>query len=66
VVGGIDPARELLLSALRAGKSVVSANKALLAEHATELFTAASKYRSARSRCCARCGSRWLATGSPG
>jgi len=41
VVGGIDPARELLLSALSAGKSVVSANKALLAEHATELFAAA-------------------------
>ena len=32
VIGGIEPARTLLLSALRAGKSVVTANKALLAE----------------------------------
>ena len=41
VIGGIEPARTLLLSALRNGKSVVSANKALLAEHAEELFAAA-------------------------
>jgi homoserine dehydrogenase len=41
VIGGIEPSRSLLLSALRAGKSVVSANKALLAEHAAELFAAA-------------------------
>jgi homoserine dehydrogenase len=41
VIGGIDPARGLLLNALRSGKSVVSANKALLAEHAGQLFTAA-------------------------
>ncbi|HEY0448443.1 homoserine dehydrogenase [Actinophytocola sp.] len=41
VVGGIEPARTLLLDALRAGKSVVTANKALLAEHAAELFAAA-------------------------
>ena len=41
VIGGIEPARSLLLSALRSGKSVVSANKALLAEHAQELFAAA-------------------------
>jgi len=41
VIGGIEPARTLLLSALRGGKSVVSANKALLAEHAEELFAAA-------------------------
>src|SRR3954453_69810 len=31
VIGGIEPARTLLLSALNGGKSVVSANKALLA-----------------------------------
>ncbi|HYS35300.1 MAG TPA: homoserine dehydrogenase, partial [Pseudonocardiaceae bacterium] len=31
VIGGIEPARGLLLAALRAGKSVVTANKALLA-----------------------------------
>ncbi len=41
VIGGIEPARALLLNALRSGKSVVSANKALLAEHAGELFAAA-------------------------
>lgn len=41
VIGGIEPARTLLLAALRAGKSVVTANKALLAEHSAELFEAA-------------------------
>jgi homoserine dehydrogenase len=41
VIGGIEPARTLLLTALRAGKSVVTANKALLAEHGAELFAAA-------------------------
>ncbi|MEU5693602.1 homoserine dehydrogenase [Actinosynnema sp. NPDC020468] len=41
LIGGIEPARTLLLDALRAGKSVVSANKALLAEHSAELFEAA-------------------------
>ncbi|WP_394615926.1 homoserine dehydrogenase [Lentzea sp. JNUCC 0626] len=41
VIGGIDPTRGLLLEALRNGKSVVTANKALLAEHGPELFEAA-------------------------
>jgi homoserine dehydrogenase len=41
VIGGIEPARTLLTDALRAGKSVVTANKALLAEHAADLFAAA-------------------------
>ena len=41
VIGGIEPARTLLLAALRAGKSVVTANKALLAEHGAQLFEAA-------------------------
>jgi homoserine dehydrogenase len=41
VVGGIDPVRGWLLSALSKGKSVVTANKALLAEHAADLFAAA-------------------------
>ncbi|MCE6997925.1 homoserine dehydrogenase [Saccharothrix sp. S26] len=40
VIGGIEPARTLLLAALRGGKSVVTANKALLAEHSAELFEA--------------------------
>ncbi|XVV02552.1 homoserine dehydrogenase [Actinosynnema sp. CA-248983] len=41
VIGGIEPTRTLLLQALRSGKSVVTANKALLAEHSGELFEAA-------------------------
>ena len=41
VVGGIEPMRTLLLGALRAGKSVVTANKALLAEYTAELAEAA-------------------------
>ncbi len=41
VIGGIDPARGLLLEALNNGKSVVTANKALLAEHGSDLFEAA-------------------------
>jgi homoserine dehydrogenase len=42
VIGGIEPARSLLLSALRGGKSVVSANKALLAEDGATLYEAAA------------------------
>ena len=40
-VGGIDPARELLLSAMAHGASVVTANKALLAEDGPTLYAAA-------------------------
>jgi homoserine dehydrogenase len=40
-IGGIEPARTLLLQALRRGASVVTANKALLAEHGPELYGAA-------------------------
>ncbi len=40
--GGIEPARTLILSALGAGKDVVTANKALLAEHGGEIFAAAA------------------------
>ncbi|QGK71191.1 homoserine dehydrogenase [Allosaccharopolyspora coralli] len=43
LVGGIEPARSLLLAALRSGKSVVTANKALLAEYGSELFAAADE-----------------------
>jgi homoserine dehydrogenase len=42
VIGGIEPVRSLLLSALRAGKSVVTANKALLAEDGATLYDAAT------------------------
>ncbi|MGH3909010.1 MAG: homoserine dehydrogenase [Pseudonocardiaceae bacterium] len=41
VIGGIEPARSLLLAALCSGRGVVTANKALLAEHGAELFIAA-------------------------
>lgn len=41
VMGGISPARELVLAALGSGKPVVTANKALLAAHGSELFAAA-------------------------
>ncbi len=41
VIGGIDPTRELLLTALRRGAAVVTANKALLAEAGPELYEAA-------------------------
>jgi homoserine dehydrogenase len=43
VIGGIEPARTLILSALEHGASVVSANKALLAEDGSTLFAAADR-----------------------
>lgn len=43
LIGGIHPAKELILAALRSGKDVVTANKALLAEHGRELFTEAER-----------------------
>jgi homoserine dehydrogenase len=44
VIGGIEPARSLILSAMEAGASVVTANKALLAERGAELHAAADKF----------------------
>jgi homoserine dehydrogenase len=41
LMGGINPARELVLAAIAAGKHVVTANKALLAMHGNEIFAAA-------------------------
>jgi homoserine dehydrogenase len=43
VIGGIEPARTLILSALENGASVVTANKALLAEDGPTLHEAAEK-----------------------
>ena len=43
VIGGIEPARTLIMQALANKKSVVTANKALLAKHAAELFEVADK-----------------------
>ncbi len=42
VVGGIEPSKHLILSAFKQGASVVSANKALLAQDGTELHRAAA------------------------
>ncbi|HET7134770.1 MAG TPA: homoserine dehydrogenase, partial [Casimicrobiaceae bacterium] len=41
LIGGTTVARALVLEAIRAGKHVVTANKALLAVHGTEIFAAA-------------------------
>lgn len=45
LIGGIEPARSLLLEAVRKKKSVVTANKALLALHGEELFQAVHSNR---------------------
>ena len=41
LIGGLEPARSVMLQLLEAGKDIVTANKALLAEHGPELFTRA-------------------------
>ncbi|HEY4234308.1 MAG TPA: homoserine dehydrogenase, partial [Lacipirellulaceae bacterium] len=38
LIGGLEPARKIMLRLLESGKDVVTANKALLAEHGPELF----------------------------
>jgi len=43
LIGGIEPARSLVLEAIAAGKDVVTANKALLAKHGREVFQAAER-----------------------
>ncbi len=42
LIGGIEPARKFMLRAIENKKHVVTANKALLAEHGCEIFSAAS------------------------
>ena len=42
VMGGTDPTRELVLSTLRSGKPLVTANKELLARHGAEVLAAAA------------------------
>jgi homoserine dehydrogenase len=44
VIGGIQPAHSLILAALKLGKSVVTANKALLAEHGEQLNRVSRDY----------------------
>ncbi len=43
LIGGYSPAKELVLTAIENGKHVVTANKALIAMHGNEIFTAAQK-----------------------
>jgi homoserine dehydrogenase len=43
LIGGTDDAKRLVLQAIAAGKHVVTANKALIAEHGDEIFAAAAK-----------------------
>jgi len=45
LIGGLEPARTIILESLRAGKDVVTANKAVLARHGTELFDAAREHK---------------------
>jgi homoserine dehydrogenase len=45
LLGGVEPARTLVLAALASGTPVVTANKSLLAAHGDELFDAASRAR---------------------
>ncbi|MCX5929568.1 MAG: homoserine dehydrogenase [Synechococcus sp. LacPavin_0920_WC12_MAG_50_7] len=42
VMGGIEPARSLILAAIEAGKAVVTANKAVIARHGAEIAAAAA------------------------
>jgi homoserine dehydrogenase len=44
LIGGIEPARTIVLRLLENGKDVITANKALLAQHGAELFDTARKY----------------------
>lgn len=45
LIGGLQPAKELVLQAIANGKHVITANKALIAEHGNELFAAAEEQR---------------------
>ncbi|HEX2087038.1 MAG TPA: homoserine dehydrogenase [Solirubrobacteraceae bacterium] len=45
LIGGLEPARDYVLRAMRAGKHVVTANKQLLAEHGEELWATAREHR---------------------
>ena len=43
LIGGLEPARSLILKAIASGKHVVTANKAAIALHGAEIFTAANE-----------------------
>src|SRR5512136_818682 len=44
LVGGIEPAKSFIMKAIRSGKHIVTANKALLALHGDEIFRAARRF----------------------
>ena len=44
LIGGYEPARELVMKAIANGKHVVTANKALIARHGNEIFAAAQEH----------------------
>ena len=44
LMGGVEPARDYVLRAMRAGKHVVSANKQLLSQHGEELWACAREH----------------------
>lgn len=43
LIGGLEPARSLILQAISHGKHIVTANKAAIARHGEEIFTAANE-----------------------
>jgi homoserine dehydrogenase len=43
LIGGLEPARSLILTAIQQGKHVVTANKAVIARYGDEIFTAANQ-----------------------
>jgi homoserine dehydrogenase len=43
VLGGLEPARSLILKAIAGGKHIVTANKAVIARYGNEIFTAANE-----------------------
>jgi homoserine dehydrogenase len=44
LIGGIEPARDYVLQAMRAGRHVITANKQLLSQHGEELFATAHEH----------------------
>lgn len=44
LIGGLEKAKEIILTAMEKGKHVITANKALLAESGREIYSAAEKY----------------------
>jgi homoserine dehydrogenase len=43
LLGGLEPSRSLILQAIKNGKHIVTANKAVIARHGAEIFTAANQ-----------------------